>query len=170
MKDAKEIEQVLLKRNPDTIQAAIILMKLNHISRSFIEASMKSGILKKYDTQKIVEILSDYETKLKSFNKLFFGDEIPKLQEENPSSDIFFSVFINFKIIKNHIKKLSKQNVLKSSTDKIIKIVINISELLELMYRQNIKIIREDLLYIYNNKFMDEIFILLNEINKLILE
>lgn len=170
MKDAKDIEQVLLKRNPDTIQAAIILMKLNHISRSFIEASMKSGILKKYDTQKIVEILSDYETKLKSFNKLFFGDEIPKLQEENPSSDIFFSVFINFKIIKNHIKKLSKQNVLKSSTDKIIKIVINISELLELMYRQNIKIIREDLLYIYNNKFMDEIFILLNEINKLILE
>lgn len=170
MKDAKEIEQVLLKRNPDTIQAAIILMKLNHISRSFIEASMKSGILKKYDTQKIIEILSDYETKLKSFNKLFFGDEIPKLQEENPSSDIFFSVFINFKIIKNHIKKLSKQNVLKSSTDKIIKIVINISELLELMYRQNIKIIREDLLYIYNNKFMDEIFILLNEINKLILE
>ena len=170
MKDAKEIEQVLLKRNPDTIQAAIILMKLNHISRSFIEASMKSGILKKYDTQKIVEILSDYETKLKSFNKLFFDDEIPKLQEENPSSDIFFSVFINFKIIKNHIKKLSKQNVLKSSTDKIIKIVINISELLELMYRQNIKIIREDLLYIYNNKFMDEIFILLNEINKLILE
>ena len=170
MKDAKEIEQVLLKRNPDTIQAAIILMKLNHISRSFIEASMKSGILKKYDTQKIVEILSDYETKLKSFNKLFFGDEIPKLQEENPSSYIFFSVFINFKIIKNHIKKLSKQNVLKSSTDKIIKIVINISELLELMYRQNIKIIREDLLYIYNNKFMDEIFILLNEINKLILE
>ena len=170
MKDAKEIEQVLLKRNPDTIQAAIILMKLNHISRSFIEASMKSGILKKYDTQKIVEILSGYETKLKSFNKLFFGDEIPKLQEENPSSDIFFSVFINFKIIKNHIKKLSKQNVLKSSTDKIIKIVINISELLELMYRQNIKIIREDLLYIYNNKFMDEIFILLNEINKLILE
>lgn len=170
MKDAKEIEQVLLKRNPDTIQAAIILMKLNHISRSFIEASMKSGILKKYDTQKIIEIFSDYETKLKSFNKLFFGDEIPKLQEENPSSDIFFSVFINFKIIKNHIKKLSKQNVLKSSTDKIIKIVINISELLELMYRQNIKIIREDLLYIYNNKFMDEIFILLNEINKLILE
>lgn len=170
MKNAKEIEQVLLKRNPDTIQAAIILMKLNQISRSFIEASMKSGILKKYDTQKIVEILSDYETKLKSFNKLFFGDEIPKLQEENPSSDIFFSVFINFKIIKNHIKKLSKQNVLKSSTDKIIKIVINISELLELMYRQNIKIIQEDLLYIYNNKFMDEIFILLNEINKLILE
>ena len=170
MKDAKEIEKQLMNRKPDTIQAAIILMKLNHISRSFIEASMKSGILKKYDTQKIVEILSDYETKLKSFNKLFFGDEIPKLQEENPSSDIFFSVFINFKIIKNHIKKLSKQNVLKSSTDKIIKIVINISELLELMYRQNIKIIREDLLYIYNNKFMDEIFILLNEINKLILE
>ena len=167
MKDAKEIEQVLLKRNPDTIQAAIILMKLNHISRSFIEASMKSGILKKYDTQKIVEILSDYETKLKSFNKLFFGDEIPKLQEENPSSDIFFSVFINFKIIKNHIKKLSKQNVLKSSTDKI---VIDSSKLLELMYRKNIKIIQEDLLYIYNNKFMDEIFILLNEINKLILE
>ena len=170
MKDAKEIEQVLLKRKTDTIQAAIILMKLNHISRSFIEASMKSGILKKYDTQKIVEILSDYETKLKSFNKLFFGDEIPKLQEDNPSSDIFFSVFINFKIIKNHIKKLSKQNVLKSSTDKIIKIVIDISELLELMYRQNIKIIQEDLLYVYNNKFMDEIFILLNEINKLILE
>lgn len=170
MKDAKEIEQVLLKRKTDTIQAAIILMKLNHISRSFIEASMKSGILKKYDTQKIVEILSDYETKLKSFNKLFFGDEIPKLQEDNPSSDIFFSVFINFKIIKNHIKKLSKQNVLKSSTDKIIKIVIDISELLELMYRKNIKIIQEDLLYVYNNKFMDEIFILLNEINKLILE
>lgn len=170
MKDAKEIEQVLLKRKTDTIQAAIILMKLNHIFRSFIEASMKSGILKKYDTQKIVEILSDYETKLKSFNKLFFGDEIPKLQEDNPSSDIFFSVFINFKIIKNHIKKLSKQNVLKSSTDKIIKIVIDISELLELMYRQNIKIIQEDLLYVYNNKFMDEIFILLNEINKLILE
>ena len=41
MKDAKEIEQVLLKRKTDTIQAAIILMKLNHIFRSFIEASMK---------------------------------------------------------------------------------------------------------------------------------
>lgn len=170
MKDAKEIEQVLLKRKPDTIQAAINLMKLNHISRSFIEASMKSGILKKYDTKKIVESLSDYETKLKSFNKLFFGNEIPKLQEENPSSNIFFFVFINFKIIKSQIKKLSKQNILKSSTDKIIKIVIDISQLLEFMYRQNIKIIQEDFLYVYNNKFMDEVYIIINDINKLIIE
>ena len=170
MKDAKEIEQVLLKRNPDTIQAAIILMKLNHISRSFIEASMKSGILKKYDTQKIVEILSDYETKLKSFNKLFFGDEIPKLQEENPSSDIFFSVFINFKIIKNHIKKLSKQNVLKNSTDKVISIALEISGLLEIMYKKNINILQENFLHVYNSKFMVEVYIIINDINKLIIE
>lgn len=53
MKDAKEIEQVLLKRNPDTIQAAINLIELNSIFRSFIEASVQSGLLGKYNTKKL---------------------------------------------------------------------------------------------------------------------
>lgn len=167
MKDAKEIEQVLLKRKPDTIQAAINLIELNSIFRSFIEASIQSGLLSKYNTKKIIEGLNDYEIKLKSFNKLFFCDEVPKLHEKKPSPHIFFFEVINFKIIKSKIKKFSKKNVLKTSTNKI---VIDSSKLLELMYRKNIKIIQEDFLYVYNNQFMEEIFILLNEINKLILE
>lgn len=164
MKDAKEIEQVLLKRKPNTIQAAINLIELNSIFRSFIEASVQSKLLGKYDAKKIIERLNDYEIKLKSFNKLFFCDEVPKLQEKNPSPDIFFFAVINFKIIKSNIKKLSKKNVLKTSTDKI---VIDSSKLLELMYRKNIKIIQEDFLYVYNNQFMEEIFILLNEIKNI---
>ena len=167
MKDAKEIEKQLMNRNPDTIQAAINLIELNSIFRSFIEASVQSGLLSKYNTKKIIEGLNDYEIKLKSFNKLFFCDEVPKLHEKKPSPHIFFFEVINFKIIKSKIKKLSKKNVLKTSTNKI---VIDSSKLLELMYRKNIKIIQEDFLYVYNNQFMEEIFILLNEINKLILE
>ena len=167
MKDAKEIEKQLMNRKPDTIQAAINLIELNSIFRSFIEASVQSGLLSKYNTKKIIEGLIDYEIKLKSFNKLFFCDEVPKLNEKKPSPHIFFFEVINFKIIKSKIKKLSKKNVLKTSTNKI---VIDSSKLLELMYRKNIKIIQEDFLYVYNNQFMEEIFILLNEINKLILE
>lgn len=167
MKDAKEIEKQLMNRKPDTIQAAINLIELNSIFRSFIEASVQSGLLSKYNTKKIIEGLNDYEIKLKSFNKLFFCDEVPKLHEKKPSPHIFFFEVINFKIIKSKIKKLSKKNVLKTSTNKI---VIDSSKLLELMYRKNIKIIQEDFLYVYNNQFMEEIFILLNEINKLILE
>lgn len=167
MKDAKEIEKQLMNRKPDTIQAAINLIELNSIFRSFIEASVQSGLLSKYNTKKIIEGLNDYEIKLKSFNKLFFCDEVPKLHEKKPSPHIFFFEVINFKIIKSKIKKLSKKNVLKTSTNKI---VIDSSKLLELMYRKNIKIIQEDFLYVYNNQFMEEIFILLNKINKLILE
>lgn len=167
MKDAKEIEKQLMNRKPDTIQAAINLIELNSIFRSFIEASVQSGLLSKYNAKKIIEGLNDYEIKLKSFNKLFFCDEVPKLKEKNPSPDIFFFAVINFKIIKSNIKKLRKKNVLKTST---YKIVIDSSKLLELMYRKNIKIIQEDFLYVYNNQFMEEIFLLLNEINKLILE
>lgn len=167
MKDAKEIEKQLMNRKPDTIQAAINLIELNSIFRSFIEASVQSGLLSKYNTKKIIEGLNDYEIKLKLFNKLFFCDEVPKLHEKKPSPNIFFFEVINFKIIKSKIKKLSKKNVLKTSTNKI---VIDSSKLLELMYRKNIKIIQEDFLYVYNNQFMEEIFILLNEINKLILE
>lgn len=167
MKDAKEIEKQLMNRKPDTIQAAINLIELNSIFRSFIEASVQSGLLSKYNTKKIIEGLNDYEIKLKSFNKLFFCDEVPKLHEKKPSPHIFFFEVINFKIIKSKIKKLSKKNILKTSTNKI---VIDSSKLLELMYRKNIKIIQEDFLYVYNNQFMEEIFILLNEINKLILE
>ena len=109
MKDAKEIEQVLLKRKPDTIKAAINLIELNSIFRSFIEASVQSGLLSKYNTKKIIEGLNDYEIKLKSFNKLFFCDEVPKLHEKKPSPHIFFFEVINFKIIKSKIKKLSKK-------------------------------------------------------------
>lgn len=167
MKDAKEIEKQLMNRKPDTIQAAINLIELNSIFRSFIEASVQSGLLSKYNTKKIIEGLNDYEIKLKSFNKLFFCDEVPKLNEKKPSPHIFFFEVINFKIIKSKIKKLSKKNVLKTSTNKI---VIDSSKLLELMYRKNIKIIQEYFLYVYNNQFMEEIFILLNKINKLILE
>ena len=167
MKDAKEIEKQLMNRKTDTIQAAINLIELNSIFRSFIEASVQSGLLSKYNTKKIIEGLNDYEIKLKSFNKLFFCDEVPKLHEKKPSPHIFFFEVINFKIIKSKIKKLSKKNVLKTSTNKI---VIDSSKLLELMYRKNIKIIQEDFLYVYNNQFMEEIFILLNKINKLILE
>ena len=87
--------------------------------------------------------------------------------KKSPHPHIFFFEVINFKIIKSKIKKLSKKNVLKTSTNKI---VIDSSKLLELMYRKNIKIIQEDFLYVYNNQFMEEIFILLNKINKLILE
>ena len=167
MKDAKEIEKQLMNRKPDTIQAAINLIELNSIFRSFIEASVQSGLLSKYNAKKIIEGLNDYEIKLKSFNKLFFCDEVPKLKEKNPSPDIFFFAVINFKIIKSNIKKLRKKNVLKTST---YKIVIDSSKLLELMYRKNIKIIQEDFLYVYNNQFMEEIFLLLNEINKWRLE
>lgn len=164
MKDAKEIEKQLMNRKPDTIQAAINLIELNSIFRSFIEASVQSGLLSKYNTKKIIEGLNDYEIKLKSFNKLFFCNEVPKLHKKNPSPDIFFFAVINFKIIKSNIKKLRKKNVLKTGT---YKIVIDSSKLLEIMYRKNIKIIQEDFLYVYNNQFMEEIFILLNEIKKI---
>lgn len=164
MKNAKEIEKELMNRKPDTTQAAINLIELNSIFRKFIEASVQSGILGKYNAKKIIKRLNDYEIKLKSFNKLFFCDEVPKLHEKKPSPNVFFFVFINFNIIKSNIKKLRKTHVLNNSTNKIIKIVIDSSKLLEIMYKQNIKIIQEDFLYVYNNQFMDEIFILLNEI------
>ena len=170
MRNAKEIEKELMKRKPDTIQAAICLLRLNSFLFSFIEASVKSGLLGKYDSKKILESLNDYETKVKSFNKLFFCAEVPKLHKEKPSKDTLFCIGITFKILKKRIKILAEKSVLKNNTDKLISIALEISGLIEIMYRKNIKIIQEDFLYVYNSKFMDEIFVLLNDINKFIIE
>ncbi len=170
MRDAKSIEKELMKRNPETIQAAICLLRLNSFLFSFIEASVQSGLVGKYDAKKVLEKLNDYETKSKSFNKLFFYAEVPKLGKEKPSKDTIFSVGITFKILKKKIKTLSEKSVLKNSRDKLISIALETSGLLEIMYKKNIKIIQEDLLYVYNSKFMDEVYIIINDINKFIIE
>ena len=91
MKDAKEIEKQLMNRKPDTIQAAINLIELNSIFRSFIEASVQSGLLSKYNTKKIIEGLNDYEIKLKSFNKLFFVMRFLSYMKKSPHP-IYFSL------------------------------------------------------------------------------
>lgn len=172
MRDAKEkeIENELMKRKPETIQAAICLFRLNSFLLSFVEASVKSGLVGKYDAKKILENLNDYETKVKSFNKLFFCAEVPELGKEKPSKDIIFSIEITFKILKKKIKTLSQKSVLKNSTDKVISIALETSGLLEIMYKKNIDILQKDFLYVYNSKFMDDVYIIINDINKLIIE
>ena len=170
MRDAKEIEKELMKRKPETIQAAICLLRLNSFLLSFVEASVKSGLVGKYDAKKILENLNDYETKVKSFNKLFFCAEVPKLGKEKPSKDTIFSVGITFKILKKKIKTLSQRTVLKNSTDKVISIALETSGLLEIMYKKNIDILQKNFLYVYNSKVMDEVYIIINDINKLIIE
>ena len=169
MKDAKEIENELMKRKPETIQAAICLLRLNSFLFSFIEASVQAGLVGKYDAKKSLEKLNDYETKLKSFNKLFFLAEIPELKEK-PAKDTIFSVEITFKILKKKIKILSQKTVLKNSRDRLISIALETSGLLEIMYRKNIDILQKDFLYVYNSKVMDEVYIIINDINKLIIE
>lgn len=169
MKDAKSIEQELLRQKPETIQAAIYLLRLNSFLLSFVEASVKSGLVGKYDAKKTLEKLNDYETKLKSFNKLFFLAEIPELKEK-PAKDTIFSVEITFKILKKKIKILSQKTVLKNSRDRLISIALETSGLLEIMYRKNIDILQKDFLYVYNSKVMDEVYIIINDINKLIIE
>lgn len=170
MRDAKEIEKELMKRKPETIQAAICLLRLNSFLLSFVEASVKSGLVGKYDAKKILENLNDYETKVKSFNKLFFCAEVPKLGKEKPSKDTIFSVGITFKILKKKIKTLSQKTVLKNSTDKVISIALETSGLLEIMYKKNIDILQKNFLYVYNSKVMDDVYIIINDINKLIIE
>ena len=170
MRDAKEIEKELMKRKPETIQAAICLLRINSLLFSFIEASVKSGLVGKYDAKKILENLNDYETKVKSFNKLFFCAEVPELGKEKPSKDIIFSIEITFKILKKKIKTLSQKSVLKNSTDKVISIALETSGLLEIMYKKNINILQENFLHVYNSKFMVEVYIIINDINKFIIE
>lgn len=167
MKNAKEIEKELTKRKPETIQAAIYLLRLNSFLLSFVEASVKSGLVGKYDAKKTLEKLNDYETKLKSFNKLFFLAEVPENLE--PAKDTLY-IGITLKILKKKIKTLSEKSVLKNSTNKLISIALEISGLLEIMYRKNIDILQEDFLYVYNSKFLNEIFIIINDINKFIIE
>lgn len=168
MRDAKSIEKELMKRKPETIQAAICLLRLNSFLFSFIEASVQAGLVG--DAKKVLEKLNDYETKLKSFNKLFFLAEVPKLHKEKPSKDTIFSVGITFKILKKKIKTLSQKTVLKNSRDRLISIALETSGLLEIMYKKNIKIIQEDFLYVYNTKFMNDVYIIINDINKFIIE
>ena len=170
MRDAKEIENKLMKRNPEIIQAAICLLRLNSFLFSFIEASVQAGLVGKYDAKKSLEELNDYETKLKSFNKLFFLAEVPKLGKEKPSKNTIFSVGITFKILKKKIKTLSQKTVLKNSTDKVISIALETSGLLEIMYKKNINILQENFLHVYNSKFMVEVYIIINDINKLRIE
>ena len=169
MKDAKEIEKELMKRKPETIQAAICLLRLNSLLFSFIEASVKSGLVGKYDAKKILENLNDYETKVKSFNKLFFCAEVPELGKEKPSKDTLY-IGITLKILKKKIKTLSQKTVLKNSRDRLISVALETSGLLEIMYKKNIDILQKDFLYVYNSKFMDDVYIIINDINKLIIE
>lgn len=169
MRDAKEIEKELMKRKPETIQAAICLLRLNSFLLSFVEASVKSGLVGKYDAKKVLEKLNDYETKLKSFNKLFFLAEVPKLGKEKPAKDTLY-IGITLKILKKKIKTLSQKTVLKNSTDKVISIALETSGLLEIMYKKNINILQENFLHVYNSKFMVEVYIIINDINKLIIE
>ena len=167
MRDAKEIEKELMKRKPETIQAAIYLLRLNSFLLSFMEASVQAGLVGKYDAKKVLEKLNDYETKLKSFNKLFFLAEVPENLE--PAKDTLY-IGITLKILKKKIKTLSQKTVLKNSTDKVISIALETSGLLEIMYKKNINILQENFLHVYNSKFMDEVFIIINDINKLIIE
>ncbi len=167
MRDAKEIEKELMKRKPETIQAAIYLLRLNSFLLSFMEASVQAGLVGKYDAKKVLEKLNDYETKLKSFNKLFFLAEVPENLE--PAKDTLY-IGITLKILKKKIKTLSQKTVLKNSTDKVISIALETSELLEIMYKKNINILQENFLHVYNSKFMDEVYIIINNINKLIIE
>lgn len=167
MRDAKEIEKELMKRKPETIQAAIYLLRLNSFLLSFMEASVQAGLVGKYDAKKVLEKLNDYETKLKSFNKLFFLAEVPENLE--PAKDTLY-IGITLKILKKKIKTLSQKTVLKNSTDKVISIALETSELLEIMYKKNIDILQENFLHVYNSKFMDEVYIIINNINKLIIE
>lgn len=169
MKDAKEIEKELMKRKPETIQAAICLLRLNSLLFSFIEASVKSGLVGKYDAKKILENLNDYETKVKSFNKLFFCAEVPELGKEKPSKDTLY-IGITLKILKKKIKTLSQKTVLKNSRDRLISVALETSGLLEIMYKKNIDILQKDFLYVYNSKFMDDVYIIINDINKFIIE
>ena len=167
MRDAKEIEKELMKRKPETIQAAIYLLRLNSFLLSFMEASVQAGLVGKYDAKKVLEKLNDYETKLKSFNKLFFLAEVPENLE--PAKDTLY-IGITLKILKKKIKTLSQKTVLKNSTDKVISIALETSGLLEIMYKKNINILQENFLHVYNSKFMDEVYIIINNINKLIIE
>ena len=167
MKDAKEIEKELMKRKPETIQAAICLLRLNSFLLSFVEASVKSGLVGKYDAKKILENLNDYETKVKSFNKLFFLAEVPENLE--PAKDTLY-IGITLKILKKKIKTLSQKTVLKNSRDRLISIALETSGLLEIMYKKNINILQENFLHVYNSKFMVEVYIIINDINKLIIE
>lgn len=169
MRDAKEIEKELMKRKPETIQAAICLLRINSLLFSFIEASVQAGLVGKYDEKKVLEKLNDYETKLKSFNKLFFYAEVPELGKEKPSKDTLY-IGITLKIVKKKIKTLSQKTVLKNSRDRLISVALETSGLLEIMYKKNIKIIQEDFLYVYNTKFMNDVYIIINDINKFIIE
>lgn len=169
MRDAKEIEKELMKRKPETIQAAICLLRLNSFLLSFMEASVQAGLVGKYDAKKVLEKLNDYETKVKSFNKLFFCAEVPELGKEKPAKDTLY-IGITLKILKKKIKTLSQKTVLKNSTDKVISIALEISGLLEIMYKKNINILQENFLHVYNSKFMVEVYIIINDINKLIIE
>lgn len=169
MRDAKEIEKELMKRKPETIQAAICLLRINSLLFSFIEASVQAGLVGKYDEKKVLEKLNDYETKLKSFNKLFFYAEVPELGKEKPSKDTLY-IGITLKIVKKKIKILSQKTVLKNSRDRLISVALETSGLLEIMYKKNIKIIQEDFLYVYNTKFMNDVYIIINDINKFIIE
>ena len=58
MRDAKEIEKELMKRKPETIQAAIYLLRLNSFLLNFIEASVQAGLVGKYDAKKVLEKLN----------------------------------------------------------------------------------------------------------------
>ena len=169
MRDAKEIEKELMKRKPETIQAAICLLRINSLLFSFIEASVQAGLVGKYDEKKVLEKLNDYETKLKSFNKLFFYAEVPELGKEKPSKDTLY-IGITLKIVKKKIKTLSQKTILKNSRDRLISVALETSGLLEIMYKKNIKIIQEDFLYVYNTKFMNDVYIIINDINKFIIE
>lgn len=135
MKDAKSIEQELLRQKPETIQAAIYLLRLNSFLCSFISSSVQAGLVGKYDAKKSLEKLNDYETKLKSFNKLFFLAEVPELGKEKPAKDTLY-IGITLKIVKKKIKKLSEKSVLKNSRDKLISIALETSGLLEIMYKK----------------------------------
>ena len=169
MRDAKEIEKELMKRKPETIQAAIYLLRLNSFLLNFIEASVQAGLVGKYDAKKVLEKLNDYETKVKSFNKLFFCAEVPELGKEKPTKDTLY-IGITLKILKKKIKTLSQKTVLKNSRDRLISIALETSGLLEIMYKKNINILQENFLHVYNSKFMDEVYIIINDINKLIIE
>lgn len=167
MRDAKSIEQELLRQKPETIQAAIYLLRLNSFLLNFIEASVQAGLVGKYDAKKILEKLNDYETKLKSFNRLFFLAEVPENLE--PAKDTLY-IGITLKILKKKIKTLSQKTVLKNSTDRLISIALETSGLLEIMYKKNINILQENFLHVYNSKFMDDVYIIINDVNKLIIE
>lgn len=137
MKDAKELKSPIYEPSYESLLASSSLIELAEILKRFIRYKTNTKRKQFYDE------IRGYIIKAKIFNLLFFGEENPRLKR------LFYAEPFRLPSSRLSSKRLANIEFLNYIKDQ---------------YEDNIKILEDEFLHIYNTKFLRDIIPIIDSI------